>query len=342
MDSQLTVGGIWGGAGAGLLGAQEAGFRPIFNYDDRNFVHTDTIERNFKDIKFFNDISKVPLNLLSANLIIGSPDCKTFSNLSTKKVKENREITSKTFNNDFCRFIDIMCNLIKPNGFILENVPNITNHLDFHSYNYNGERYFKIEGVKTGEISQSFKGYYIQTIILNSYDFNVAQKRKRFFLIGSQLPILPFNPSSLSNDTMIALEQMRHGSTVGEAFDDIPEGDFNNEKPKHSSIREKGFKNLKPGKSYYNTQNNRRLYYDKPSWTVASSCSRFVHPYEPRTLSVRETARLMGWPDTFKFYGTSTQQLDQVGKSIVPQIITAISFFLKEQIYNNDQRRKSN
>jgi len=341
----LTVGGLWAGAGAGLLGASIAGFNPVFNLEPRTFVTDQVMKTNFPDIYFSRYPGDIQASSLEADLIVGSPDCKIFSNLGTKRRAKNLEATSNPFNNDFFNFIDSVCEYARPDFFIVENVPNILHHLNFQN-EFKYKPGFYVEAIKShglgpfGKVNlrRHFRDYYVQGIILNSKDFKVPQSRKRFFLIGSKINHPLFNPDSLHRNTEITLERMRYGETVGEAFDDISRSKsktylgkpfHNNEPPKHSSERVAGFSKLMPGDSYYGTQNNRRLYYDRLSWTVASSCSRFVHPVEPRTLTVRETARLMGWPDRFIFQGTSTQQLDQVGKSIVPQIIFAIANYLR-------------
>ena len=40
----------------------------------------------------------------------------------------------------------------------------------------------------------------------------------------------------------------------------------------------------------------------------------------------------MGFPDSFIFYGNESGQLDQVGKSIVPQVSMAIAYYIKEML----------
>ncbi|WP_396034806.1 DNA cytosine methyltransferase [Candidatus Cyanaurora vandensis] len=50
-----------------------------------------------------------------------------------------------------------------------------------------------------------------------------------------------------------------------------------------------------------------RLSPEHPSLTVTAYIfNKFVHPYENRFISVREAARLQGFPDTLKFEGTLT------------------------------------
>lgn len=325
--SNLTVGGLWAGAGAGLLGAKMAGFHPAFNIEPRPFVTKGVMRMNFPGLEFHQTFDNI--DSLRADLIVGSPDCKVFSNLSTKAREKNRQITSDAFNNDFVKALKLIVHVLQPRFFILENLPNILNFIQFGYYRDQHSSY--LFDVKKPNIKTHLRGYKVQAIVLNSIDFKVAQNRKRLFLIGSRLKAPNFDPNSMSNEVMLGLERMRYGETVGEALRFTGQR-MNTELPKHSDKRIEGFKGLAPGNSYYGTQNNRRLHYDKPSWTVASSCSRFVHPTEPRTLSVRETARLMGWPDGFAFHGTMGQQLDQVGKSMVPQIPYAITKYLTEDL----------
>lgn len=74
-----------------------------------------------------------------------------------------------------------------------------------------------------------------------------------------------------------------------------------------------------------------RLDPSKPSLTVTGFIfNKFVHPFENRFVTVREAARLQGFPDDFSFWGslTSTQQQVgnavpiQLGKAVFNQIIT--------------------
>jgi DNA (cytosine-5)-methyltransferase 1 len=69
-----------------------------------------------------------------------------------------------------------------------------------------------------------------------------------------------------------------------------------------------------------------RLEPDKPSLTVTGYVfNKFVHPYENRFITVREAARLQGFPDRLKFEGTLTSTQLQVGNA-VPVILAKVVF----------------
>jgi len=51
----------------------------------------------------------------------------------------------------------------------------------------------------------------------------------------------------------------------------------------------------------------------------------YTHPEQDRTISIREAARLQGFPDHFIFYGDRSSQYDQVGNAVPVQLAWAIA-----------------
>jgi len=50
----------------------------------------------------------------------------------------------------------------------------------------------------------------------------------------------------------------------------------------------------------------------------------YTHPEQNRTITIREAARLQGFPDSFVFHGARSSQYDQVGNAVPTQLATAI------------------
>ncbi|MBI2079078.1 MAG: DNA cytosine methyltransferase, partial [Euryarchaeota archaeon] len=90
-------------------------------------------------------------------------------------------------------------------------------------------------------------------------------------------------------------------------------------------------RNLAPGRSLYTYRSGTgkvhgnwwRLRPDELAPTVTGN-SRFVHPTEDRLLTVREHARLMGFPDDFVLRGGRNIQYDVIGEAVPPPLAKAI------------------
>jgi len=73
-----------------------------------------------------------------------------------------------------------------------------------------------------------------------------------------------------------------------------------------------------------------RLEPGRPSVTltvnfVNPSSNKCIHPTQNRALSPREGARIQGFPDKFKFYGSRTQIVKQIGNAVPPILSNVIA-----------------
>ena len=58
----------------------------------------------------------------------------------------------------------------------------------------------------------------------------------------------------------------------------------------------------------------------------------FLHPEENRGLTVREAARIQGFPDSFVFLGNENEQYRMVGNAVPPQLGRFIASFIRDNI----------
>ena len=77
-----------------------------------------------------------------------------------------------------------------------------------------------------------------------------------------------------------------------------------------------------------------RLSWDGLSRTITAHLAKdgywYIHPGQPRTITVREAARLQTFPDSFRFAGTRSHQFRQIGNAVPPALAEAIGEALIE------------
>lgn len=327
--SRHTVATLWGGIGGGMLGFVAVGFRPLWGCDDRPFVRERDWKRSWSgvlDVWYSEeDIEDPPLYVADEKLgnlvdkpvpdvLIGSPPCKSFSSLAVRK-KDRTDIAEKDPRQlEYVRFLQCVA-WTRPKVFVLENLRKVN---DYIAFDHNKSL---VISARTGEALVGLDGYDVSVFPrINAKDYGVPQNRNRLFWVG------------VRKDVGVAptvFGQEERGENVRDAFVCLDEFTPNMELPKHSAERTAGFAALKPGQSYYGTQNNKRIHWGKIGPTITSHRTQYVHPSEPRVLTVRETARIMGFPDDFIFYGPRTKQYDQVGCGISPRLAEALAVEIK-------------
>ncbi len=151
---------------------------------------------------------------------------------------------------------------------------------------------------------------------------------------------------------------MSHSKRIVERFKQIRCGESSADVPEEFGARVRNGNGALSGTSY--DQNNRRLYPDKPSHTIAASFyANFVHPFQHRNLTAREGGRLQSFPDTYRFLGKKTVvshrllqreerldekflcQYNQIGNAVPPLLARAVGTRINEFLRHAKHRIKA-
>jgi DNA (cytosine-5)-methyltransferase 1 len=79
----------------------------------------------------------------------------------------------------------------------------------------------------------------------------------------------------------------------------------------------------------------RRLSWNKPSPTVDTKFGDpyyFLHPEEDRAFTIREAARVQGFPDSFVFLGRTRSQYRMIGNAVPPPLARRIAEFIRDYL----------
>jgi len=324
----MNIISLFSGAGGLDLGFKRAGFEiSVANEFDKNIW--ETFEKNHETPLIKGDIRKIDINEFEyADGIIGGPPCQSWSEAgSLKGIEDDRGQL-------FFDYIRVL-KKIRPKFFVAENVSGMM---------------AKRHSEAVDNIVNLFKdaGYDVFIELVDANDFNVAQNRKRVFYIGfrSDLKISRFS---------IIKPENRKITKLSDVIDDLQDNvlpSLDKNKTNGSDCVVSNHEYFRGSYSSIFLSRNRVRSWDEPSFTIqASGRQAPLHPQAPkmekveknryiflkdkeflyRRLSVREIARIQGFPDDFKFYYTS---LNDAYKMIGNAVPVNLAYYVAKSIYN--------
>jgi len=197
------------------------------------------------------------------------------------------------------------------------------------------------EHLKAFKKSLNQGGYHVEKVVLDSSEYGVPQKRKRAFFfitrqaIDQELILGLLEPYKSS---VIATRQALHGLPTPpvrpDKYDDEADvkGYDNHFAMQHSERVKNKIATILPGTG---PMSYRRLHPASPANTLFSGHrAPPAHFAEPRSITVREAARLQGFPDTFRVFGSFGTQMEQVTNAVPPPVAKAVLASLVELIEN--------
>jgi len=327
------------GLGGLSLAARQLGMRIVAGVDS-NQTALKTFSRNFPEAKAIEGSvrSKIVLQYCAQALatsaknahapfvILSGPPCQGFSAAGPRNPKDRR--------NKLLVSVAHMIAELQPHCAIIENVSMVL-------AKKHGARLARFEKVlRDGD-------YFVQKILLNASEFGVPQKRKRaFFLITREkldeqdiLGRLAAGKSPMSS-AREALRGLPAPMIRPDNYDDEKNYGviFNHFAMRHSQAVIRKIAAIAPGTG---PMSYRRLHPTLPSNTLFSGHrAPPAHFNEPRSITVREAARLQGFPDDFRIYGSFANQMEQVTNAVPPPLTRAVLRVLAEitgiPIYSHD------
>ena len=329
---------LFAGIGGLRLGFERAGGKCLFT-SEWNPYAVKTYKENFPDSHDIQgDITQVSVEDIPAHdvLLAGFP-CQPFSIAGvSKKNSLGREhgfacATQGTLFFDVARIIEAK----RPAAFLLENVKNLKSH--------DGGKTFRV-------IKQTLEeelGYKVYTKVIDAKG-RVPQHRERIFIVG------------FAQDTSFSWDQFKHVDPAALKMDSVlhpQDGSENVDaaafcKYLKSSRGKVNPKYILSDKLWLYLQNYAAKHKAKGNGfgyglvgkkdTARTLSARYYKDGSeilikrgkgnPRRLTPRECARLMGYPDSFKIPVSDTQAYKQFGNSVVVPVVEEIARIMKPNI----------
>lgn len=299
-----TVLDLFAGCGGLSLGFEAAGYKTI-GYEMETPA-TATYNKNLSGA--CHPVKLYPgFDYPSAEIIIGGPPCQPFSVGGQQKGIEDAR-------DGFPVFIDAVKKL-RPKLFVFENVRGLL---------YANKWYFELVLTELRKL-----GYIINYRLLNAVNYGVPQNRERLFVVGHR------------SSFIFPKTEMRR-ITVGEAIGDS----MNQVSPESKFLTPSMDKYIAKYEKASSCVNPRDLYADRPARTLTcrnlAGATGDMHRVRladgrRRRVTVREAARLQGFPDWFEFEGNETAQFNQIGNAVPPLLALHIANAVKRCLKTGDK-----
>ena len=246
---------------------------------------------------------------VEARVVVSGPPCQGFSAAGSRNPKDSRNKLLVAVAQGISR--------LQPDCALIENVSTVL--ADKHRGSLEKFKAALAEG-----------NFHVTDILLDASEFGVSQKRKRaFFFITRFLIDQTEIAKALENHKAAAVNAQKALAGLPPAlvrpdeYDDDAEclGVSNHFAMRHSERVIRKIAAIAPGTG---PMSYRRLHATRVSNTLFSGHrAPPAHFSEPRSITVREAARLQGFSDQFRIYGSFANQMEQVTNAVPPPLTRA-------------------
>lgn len=326
------------GAGGLTQGLRNAGFRVIGAIDCDELAIESYMMNHPGTWVWEEDITRLPPEIVmdelsldkgELDLLAGCPPCQGFSAMRTHNGKLDVADPDNELVFEFLRYAQAL----RPRALMMENVPALRGD------------------ARMGQIRRSLRamGYGLVDDVLDTADYGVPQRRRRFILLGllGGQPefaetakrrrtvagaIRRLSPPHESEDELHNVTEHR-SEAIRRLIADIPrDGGSRTDLPPERQLE--CHKDHDGHRDVYG-----RMTWDKPAPTITGGCinpskGRFLHPEQDRAITPREAALLQSFPPAYLF---STKRgrfavAQQIGNALPPRFIERHARALREAL----------
>ena len=352
---------LFAGCGGFSCGFEKAGFDIVTAVEFDKTIAESYKKNHEKTTMLAEDIKNIDndnyFKYHDADIIIGGPPCQGFS-MAGARIRNG--FIDDPRNYLFKHYFNIV-KLVRPKIFILENVKGI---LTLH----NGQIFEEIKKLFEDKDQFDGKPYKIQYKVIKARAFGIPQNRERVIIVGSQIDFDLETEIQKTKDQLKKKDATFFDNvTVWDAISNLPKPDengqvtlkaykcdyqkklssgnkttFNHIQTNHSKKALERIAKIKINENFtalnesiksVHSGSYGRLDPNGISPTITTrfdtpSGGRFIHPFEDRTLTPREAARIQSFPDDFEFTGNRTSICKQIGNAVPPKL----AYFFGEMI----------
>ena len=371
---------LFSGAGGLSHGLEAAGYRVALSVDSddwalKTHAHNFPGLALQRDLALKETLAEIVdvLQGLEVSLIAGGPPCQPFSRAGRSKIRSLVDLGVREavdVRKELWRgFLDIV-ERIRPRAVLLENVPDMAlgdgmfvlrlmmDQLERASYEVDA----RIVDTWLHGVPQ-----HRQRLILvgvrdgGTFHWPPSEGRVTVRDAIGDLPILSATPDTLvgaevmgysSADMSDFARKARKGCVGGDAGRVY---DHTTRAVRHDDYE--AFRLMTAGTLYSDLPDSVKRYrddifddkYNRLDWSsysrsitahIAKDGYWYIHPDQPRTLTVREAARIQTFPDTFRFAGSRSHQFQQIGNAVPPALAEVIGAALLTSLRNEDLPRR--
>jgi DNA (cytosine-5)-methyltransferase 1 len=360
---------LFSGAGGLSLGLRDAGFTVLVGADSDPWA-VETHTGNLGGLGWSGDLTDPEefIELLEqwgvdkVDLVAGGPPCQPFSRAGSAKIRDLVRAGERSASdpraglwNSFMAVVE----RLRPSAVLIENVP------DLPSWDDGAVIVGFYESLRS-------LGYEVDARILDAFAHGVPQHRARLFIVATRgglgfewpdprtpaptlrdaIADLPPAPAAQRDERSLYFDSPRSELARRmrrrvadeerrvvwdhitrdvraddlEAFNLMPEGGTYADLPAQ----------LQRYRTDIFTDKYKRLAWNQVSRSITAHIAKdgywYIHPDQPRTLSIREAARVQTFPDEFRFAGQPSHRLRQIGNAVPPLLAEAIGVRIREAL----------